>query len=468
MSIRPALIRSSTFRLALMYLALFGASVMLLLGFIYWFTAGYMARQADATIERELEGLAARYEFGGVAGLSALIGERVARQRPTGTSLYLLVDARYQPLVGNLNAWPGVEPNRDGWLVFRLEGEGRTGADVHAARARSFALPGGFRLLVGRDVHELEALRRVTLRTMAWGLAITVILGLIGAMLMTRGLLRRIEAINATSREIMSGDLSRRVPSHHSGDDFDQLADHLNGMLDQIESLMEGVRRVSDNVAHDLRTPLARLRNHLETARMQDADAETRRRMLDKALADADGLLATFNALLRIARIEAEERRAGFAPVELATLIADVAELYEPLAEEKAQRLLTEIASRPTVSGDRDLLFQALANLVDNAIKYTPAQGTVRIALGATDTEVAVTVADCGPGIPEGYREKVFQRFFRIDPSRTGPGSGLGLSLVAAVARLHHARIELGDAQPGLTVRLSFPLSELPPNRERK
>ncbi len=449
------LLRSSTFRLALVYVAFFSTSALGLMGFIYWFTAGYMARQTDATIEAEIRGLAERYDIAGLDGLSRLIAERVARQQPTGSSLYLLTDRRARPLVGNLSRWPDVTADEEGWLNFRLEGYGPAGDDLHPARARPFLLRGGFRLLVGRDVQELEAVRRLTLRTLAWGLAVTLVLGLVGGTLMARGMMRRIETINATSRDIMSGDLSRRIPTRGSGDELDRLAESLNAMLDRIQSLMEGVRQVSDNIAHDLRTPLARLRNRLETAALPETDPQASRAALESALAEADALLATFNALLRIARIEARERRAAFTEVDLGELIGDVGELYEPLAEDKRQSLLTD-STAAVVTGDRDLLFQALANLLDNAIKYTPAGGTIRVSLSTAGDAVELTVADDGPGIPEAFRERVLQRFFRVDPSRPSGGSGLGLSLVAAVADLHGATLRLDDMQPGLKVTLRF------------
>ncbi len=449
------LLRSSTFRLALVYVTLFSTSVLGLMGFIYWFTAGYMARQADATIEAEIRGLGERYDIAGLDGLSRLVAERVARQQPTGSSLYLLTDHRLRPLVGNLSRWPDVAADEEGWLNFRLEGYGPAGDDVHPARARPFLLRGGFRLLVGRDVRELEAVRRLMLRTLAWGLAVTLVLGLVGGTLMARSMMRRIETINATSRDIMSGDLSRRIPTRGSGDELDRLAGSLNAMLDRIQSLMEGVRQVSDNIAHDLRTPLARLRNRLETAALPETDPPASRAALESALAEADALLGTFNALLRIARIEARERRAAFADVDLGELIGDVGELYEPLAEQKRQTLLTD-SSAAVIVGDRDLLFQALANLLDNAIKYTPAGGNIRVGLSTAGAGVELTVADDGPGIPEAFRERVLQRFFRLDPSRPSGGSGLGLSLVAAVADLHGATLRLDDMRPGLKVTLRF------------
>lgn len=453
---QSSFLSSSTFRLALIYMALFGGSVLLLLSFIYWSTAGYMSAQADATIEAEIAGLAERYRADGLAGLTTSIGERASR-KPGGYSVYLLADENFLPLVGNISRWPAVEPGADGWLEFRLEAQGWPAGEVHLARARAFQLRGGFQLLVGRDLHELETTRQLIARTLVWGLVFTLVLALIGGSMMTRSMLRRIESINQTSRDIMSGDLSRRIPTNRSGDDFDELAGNLNAMLDRIESLMEEVRRISDNIAHDLKTPLSRLKNSLELLNADHArDADNKRALVEQALAEADGLLSTFNALLRIARIESGERRAAFAGVELEPLLRDVVEFYEPLAEEKQQNLVLKPASSAIVSGDRDLLFQAFANLVDNAIKYTPQRGDIEVGIQAQQDRVRVSVADSGPGIPEQDRDKVFRRFYRLEQSRRLPGNGLGLSLVAAVARLHDSELRVEDNAPGLRVVAEF------------
>jgi signal transduction histidine kinase len=306
-------------------------------------------------------------------------------------------------------------------------------------------------------VRELEAIRRVILEALAWGLAITFALALGGGLTMSWSVVRRLEAINQTSRDIMEGDLSRRIPADGSGDDFDQLAGNLNLMLERISGLMESVRQVSDSIAHDLRTPLTRLRSQLELASTQLEQPEEARAALEQAIEDANELLATFNALMRIARIESGGRRAGFSEVDISTLVCDVAEFYEPLAADKGQQLTLEVDDGMTVNGDRDLLFQAIANLLDNAIKYTPRSGRVTLGARKLADDLEVTVADTGPGIPAELRTKVFQRFFRLDSSRSTPGSGLGLSLVQAAADLHGVQIALDDNCPGLRVRLCFP-----------
>ena len=446
------LLRSSAFRLALGYVALFSVSALALLAFIYWSTANTMQQQSDETIEAEILGLRERYQVSGLAGLTASIRERVGR-RPGGSSIYLLTDGRYTPIVGNMDRWPGGELDDTGWMSFELNYP--ADEPPHVVRAKPFVLPGGFYLLVGRDLYELQALRSRLVRTLSWGLAMTVGLALAGGLVMSRSRVRRIGAINEAIDGVMAGDLSRRIPTESSSGDIEELVVKLNRTLDELEKLVEGVRRVSDSIAHDLRTPLARLKTRLERLRQMDHSEEA-----DKAAEEADKLLATFGALLRIARIESGERRSAFDRVDLTALIDDVAELYQPLIEEKGKKLVIHNAPRIAVRGDRDMLFQAVANLLDNALKHTPPEGRIELSLGRSHQRSEVVVADDGPGIPEPERDKVLDRFYRLDTSRTTPGSGLGLSLVAAVADLHDARLRFEANAPdgsGLRVVLSLP-----------
>ena len=443
-------LRSSTFRLALVYAALFGASVLLLLGFIYWSTAGYMTRQTEAAIDAEIGTFAERYRTTGIPGLVALIEERLQ----SDSSVYLLADPAFRPLVGNLDGWPLSPSEEDGWLEFQI----REGGVVQLALSRTFTLRGGFHLLVGRDVRALTRTKRLITRTLAWGLGLTALLALVGGALMSRSTARRIEAIHRTGLDIMRGDLSRRIPRDGSHDDFDQLAAHLNEMLDRMAASMDEVREVTDNIAHDLRTPLGRLRNQLETLRSRPGGVAAAE--VDAAIEEADRLLATFSALLRIARIESGALRSGFGEVDLTVLLRDLAELYEPAAQEKGQQIVIELPPRAQVPGDRDLLVQAFANLLDNAIKYSPEGGIIALRLDQRPGEGArVRVSDTGPGILEGEREAVMRRFYRGESSRTTTGSGLGLSLVDAVARLHRVELTLGGDGGGLVVEWRFPHS---------
>lgn len=444
------LLHSATFRLALLYMLLFGGSVAVLLGFLYWATVGELSAQVDETIQADINGLAEQYERRGTPGIASIIGDRV-RKDPGGRTVYLLTDPLRRPLVGNLSGWPTVEADEDGWINFELLDRDTGDGSPYPARARRFVLQGGLNLLVGREIRELRRTQRRIVNAMVWGIGITLALAFVGGIAMSRGTARRIDAINQTSRDIMSGDLDRRIPAGGTGDEFDQLAGNLNEMLDRIQGLMEGLRHVSDNIAHDLRTPLTRLRGRLEDLDDVSLEADERTKRIDAAVAEADGLLSIFNALLRITQIEAGGRRENFAELDLAQVLVDVAELYEPVAQEKGLEFSASSVGSGMVTGDRDLLFQAVANLADNAIKYTPSGGSVVLhSDGRT-----ITVADTGPGIPEAARAEVFRRFHRLEESRNTPGSGLGLSLVKAVAQLHGGNVRLFDNEPGLKTVLS-------------
>jgi signal transduction histidine kinase len=322
-----------------------------------------------------------------------------------------------------------------------------------------FNLERGLRLLVGRDIRErLQLVDRVR-ESLVWGLALMAALALAGGALISRPTLSRIEAISRTSREIMAGDLGRRIPLTGRRDELDRLAESLNAMLDQIQRLVAGMRQVSDNIAHDLRTPLSRLRNRLEVSLMDHSDPARYREAIERTIVEADGLLKTFNALLSIAQAEAGVSRGRFEPIDLDRVVQDVADLYGALAEERGVALSTSPMSRMVVDGDRHLLFQAVSNLVDNAVKFTPAGGRVALSARAEGPQALLVVADSGPGIPVEARSRVLERFVRLDASRGAPGSGLGLSLVAAVARLHDGAIELADNSPGLRAVLRLPLA---------
>jgi signal transduction histidine kinase len=448
------LLRSSSFRLSLIYMILFAGSVLLLLGFIYWSTVGFMARQTDATIEAEITGLAEQYRVGGLGKLVNILQERVERD-PDSSSVYLLASPSYKPLAGNIDGWPNVETGSDGWLTFAFK-DTRAGGRIFEARARPFVLTGGLHLLVGRDTRELKATQELIIRALIWGMVLTFALALIGSIVMSRSMLRRIERINQASREIMAGDLQRRIETSGSNDEFEQLGVSLNAMLDEIERLMDGIRHVTDNIAHDLRTPLTRLRTRLERLRAELDRDDPKIAHVEQSIADADQLLATFGALLRIARIEAGGVKTNFETVDLSELARDAAELYDAVAEEREITIDLEPEAAAAVQGDRDLLFQAVINLVDNAIKYSPRGSRIVLRLKQDDDHPVLAVADNGPGIPADQRDKVVQRFYRMDRSRSQSGSGLGLSLVAAVARMHNAKLAFADNTPGLIAELHF------------
>ncbi len=446
----PPLLRSASFRLTLIYILLFGSSAAMLLGFLYWATAGTLSDQVDATIEADIKGLAEQYEQRGTPGVAAIISERV-RKDPGGRTVYLLTDPLRRPLVGNLSKWPTVAPDASGWIEFELQDRDAPDGEVYLARARPFVLLGGLNLLVGREVRELVRTRDMAINAVIWGSAITLALALAGGIAMSRSTTRRIEAINQTSREIADGALDRRIPTLGTDDEFDRLAIQLNEMLDRNQSLMEGLRHVTDNIAHDLRTPLSRLRQTLESLDENGLSKTGRTTRIDRAIAEADGLLSVFNALLRITQIEAGGRRENFATIDIGEVLRDVAELYEPVAEEKNLSFSLRCDETTGIEGDRDLLFQAIGNLADNAVKYAPPGGSV--TMHAADR--TVTVSDTGPGIPEEAFEEVFLRFHRLETARSTPGSGLGLSLVEAVANLHNGEVKLEDNCPGLKAILT-------------
>ena len=446
------LLRSSSLRNALVYGALFIAAVIVVLTFIYLSTVGYMDRQMDTILESDLRGLSRQFESEGEPGLAHTLSERVA-QHPDGEVVYLLLDAQGRVLAGNLDEWPSSTIDEDGWIDFLLY-EWDFERETRPARALTARLPGDLKLLVGRDVGDRDRVRRLILDALGWALAFTVVLALGIGVLISSRVTDRLEQLNTTARQIMEGDLGRRAPTDGSGDDFDQLAMNLNRMLDRIQSLMTTVQEISNNVAHDLRKPLTRLRHRLEEA--QSAAPDLAMPALQQATLEAEELMSTFNSLLRISRIESRSRRSAFVDVDIGALLADVCELYEPTAEESDQHLVVRADPGIVVRGDRDLLFQAVANLVDNAIKYTPAGGEIHLRVVSDSGRARVTVSDTGPGIPAALRDKVFQRFFRVDDSRSTPGNGLGLSLVRAVAELHEAELRLADNSPGLRVELDL------------
>lgn len=453
--------QSTTFRLSLLYMLLFGTSVLMLLGYIYWTTAGFMERQTDETIAAEVLSLSEQYRLLGVGGIQRGIAKRLSNEA-SNDSFYLLADNNLRLLAGNLpsDALREIVPviNERNWLTASF----RIGGRRVPIRFHLVALPGNYTLMVGRDITDLRLIQNLIIDSLVWGLAMTMVLGLVGGLVMSRGLLSRLETINRTSRGIMEGELSRRVPTDGSGDEFDQLALNLNRMLDQIEVLLESIRQVSDNIAHDLRTPLNRLRSRLEVVLLEDRDQQTYREALERTIVETEDILGTFNALLRIAQAEAGTSREDSQPLDMARIAGDAAELYAPLAEEQGLTLRTELTAGLTVRGNRHLLSQAVANLLDNAIKYTPAGGEVHVSLVRDGNGCRLSVVDTGPGVPEAERSKVLTRFYRLERSRSTPGSGLGLSLVAAVARLHKASLFLvdnhpGQLSPGLRVDLFFP-----------
>lgn len=457
------LLRTTAFKLTLVYLIIFALFAVFLLGYFAFNTRRLFNEQITQTVDLDIDGLTSQFNSAGIRRLVLIVE---ARSRRPGSSLYLVTTPTGEGLAGNVGSLPQGVMSTPGWseTVYRRLDESDT-SELHRALVRVAHLPGGFRLLVGRDLEERDRLYAVVLDAGQWSAAIVVILGLAGGFFVARRVLRRVDAMTDTTRTIMGGDLSERLPVAGTGDELDRLAENLNAMLERIEALMHGLKEVSDNIAHDLKTPLTRLRNRAEEAlRMHQSDAGYRE-ALETIIDESDDLIRTFNALLMIARAESGQARDNMSEFDAAEVARGVGELYEPLAEEKGLTLDVIEPQEPVpVTGNRELVSQALANLVDNAIKYAApetrkngaAPGIV-VKASAEGDRILLSVADTGPGIPESDRGRAVERFVRLEESRSVPGSGLGLSLVAAVARLHGGELRLDDNEPGLRAVMVLP-----------
>nr|WP_249137092.1 HAMP domain-containing sensor histidine kinase [Bradyrhizobium tropiciagri] len=448
---------SSTFRLALIAIGVFGLIVSAIFAYVYWSTLSYVRDRSDRAIMIEQASLDEAYARSGRGGLTALIAQRVV-DKNFADHVYLLAGPGSAPLAGNLKQWPA-DASGQGWAEFRTSLPALSSGSA-LMRGVTETLSNGDRLLVGRDISDLDGFMA---QIRAAGIAaVLLIIGLAAAASIgvTRRTVGRIEQINAISRAIMLSGLDQRIPLRGSHDEWDRVAENLNLMLDRIQTLMGDVKQVGENIAHDLRTPLTRMRGRLEKAyhapRNQQADAA----LIGDTIADLDAVLGMFASITRISEIETRARKGAFRIVNLVEIAGEVVELYDAAAEEVTTHL--ELAGDPAVqvTGDRDLLFDAIANLVDNAIKHGRPGGRVIVTCDNDENGAVIAVADDGPGIPAEQYDHVFKRFYRLEQSRYTPGNGLGLSLVAAVASLHGARIELRDNAPGLLCRLVFPAAE--------
>jgi signal transduction histidine kinase len=465
------LFRTTAFQLSLAYLTVFAVFAACLLAYFAWNTGRLITGQIRETVAGEVNELADQFNQGGLRRLVMIID---GRSRRPGSNLYLLTTPAGQGLVGNVGTLePGFldRPGTSETLYRRLdEAEGAE----HSALVQVVELPGGFRLLVGRDLEERERLHEIVLSAGKWSGAVVIVLGLLGGFFVARRVLKRIDAMTDKARTIMAGDLAGRLPVAGTGDELDRLAGNLNTMLERIEALLHGFQEVSDNIAHDLKTPLTRLRNRCEEALRGAKNDKEYRAALEHILEESDGLIRTFNALLMIARAESGEAGAIMSAFDAAATVRDVAELYEPLADEKGLVLKVVTQGPALVKGNRELISQALANLIDNAIKYAAspagpateagdapaARAEIVVSAEGLDDRVCLTVSDSGPGIPEGDRARAVERFVRLEQSRSQPGSGLGLSLAAAVARLHHGELKLRGNNPGLAATIELPRAQ--------
>jgi signal transduction histidine kinase len=466
------LLRTTAFRLTLVYLVLFALYAALLLFFFALNARRLITEQITTTVNAEVAGLTDQYERGGIGRLAAVVE---IRSRRPGSSLYLVATPLGQGLAGNVASLePGIL-GQSGWVETAYRRLDAPEGNEHHALVLVSELDGGFHLLVGRDIEERQRIYDIISTAGRWSMAAVLVLGLGGGFFVSRRILRRVDAITEKSQTIMAGNLSGRLPVAGTGDEIDRLALNVNAMLDRIEGLMRGFKEVSDNVAHDLKTPLTRLRNRCEAAlRNARTDADYRA-ALDSTIAESEDLIRTFDALLMIARAESGEAGRGMDEVDAAEIARAVVELYEPVAEEKGLRLVAEAPGPALVRGHRELISQALANLVDNAIKYAaPAPQPQLVTAGGAEApdgpppaitvradvageRVVLTVGDRGPGIPEDQRAHAVERFVRLEQSRSQPGSGLGLSLAAAVAHLHHGELRLEDNAPGLRAVIFLP-----------
>jgi signal transduction histidine kinase len=455
------LLRTTAFRLTLAYLVIFIVFAASLLGYFALNTRRLITEQITTTVDTEIAGLREQYNQGGIRRLVIVVD---LRSRRPGSSLYLVTTATGEGLAGNVGSLePGVL-DHPGWLETNYRRLEAPEGNDHRALVQVVQLPGGFRLLVGRDLEERERLFAIIANAGQWSLALVIVLGLAGGFFVSRRVLNRIEAMTETAQTIMAGDLAGRLPVAGTGDELDRLAEHLNAMLERIEALMRGLKEVSDNIAHDLKTPLTRLRNRCEQALRGSAGVDDYRAALEATIAESDDLIRTFDALLMIARAEAGQARDNMTEFDAAEIARDVGELYEPLADEKGIALTVDAPAAAPVRGNRELVSQALANLIDNAIKYAGPNGEVNgtpaeivVKAGNDGERIALSVADRGPGIAEADRGRVVERFVRLEQSRSEPGSGLGLSLAAAVARLHGGELKLEDNHPGLRSTIALP-----------
>ena len=462
------LLRTTAFKLTLVYLTVFALFAASLLGYFAWNTRRLITEQITETIDAEIQGLSEQYRLGGIRRIAFAIENR---SRRPGSSLYLLTTAAGEEMVSNIGSLQTGVLENPGWAETAYRRVDEQDGPEHHALVRVDELPGGFRLLVGRDLEERERLYDIVLAAGRWSGAVVIVLGLAGGFFVTRRVLTRIDAMTKTTRTIMQGDLHERLPIAGTGDELDRLAGNLNAMLERIEALMRGLKEVSDNIAHDLRTPLTRLHNNCEEALRAARGEPEYRRALERTIAESDALIRTFDALLVIARAESGHARDNMITFDAAETARGIGELYEPLAEEKGVTLKVEAPAPQWVRGNRELISQALANLVDNAIKYgapVRAGGAAEIVLKACDRgdRVVLSVADSGPGIAEADRARAMERFVRLEESRSKPGSGLGLSLAAAIARLHGGELTLEGNHPGLVSVISLPRVAAPPSEK--
>jgi signal transduction histidine kinase len=455
------LFRTTAFKISLAYLVISAIGSGLVLVSVGGNIKDVIDQQISQTIDADIVGLSEQYSQGGITTLVDIVERRT---KVPGAGLYLVTTHAGEPIAGNVLALPPGVLDHPGVVETSYRVKGDT-ATTRRALARIFALSGGFRLLVGHDLAEGESLRPILAHALLNSLISFTIVGTLGGLFLARRVLRRVDSINANARTIVAGDLTGRLPLAGTGDELDRLVENINAMLDRIAELMAGLKEVSDNVAHDLKTPLTRLRSRAEHALQLGRSPEDYREALEKVIDESDGLIRVFDALLMIARAEAGSGREGMSEFDASLVASDVGELYEPVAEAAGVHFEGDIEPGLMVLGSRELIGQALANLVDNALKYGAApatmdEPTIMLSARRRGGFVEIAVADRGPGIAADDRGRITDRFVRLENSRSQPGSGLGLSLVAAVARLHNGDLRVEDNEPGLRIVIALPVAK--------
>ena len=448
--------RTASFKLAALYALIFGASVVALAAVVYVITTTALDRQTRTRIHSEAIELAQEYQSGGLTRMLAVIRQR-QRGRLVGGLDYTVYDSGGHRLFGTL---PHMATS-PGWSLVTGPPDGdEPEGELEQLVVYAVPLNKGYWLMVGDDIGRVDKVGRLIMTTFGWALVLMITLAAAGGIALSMGFLGRVDAITRTAEAIIGGNIHRRIPLRGTADDLDRLAGTLNRMLDRIGALMESLKQVSSDIAHDLRTPLGRLRQTLDEARRNAHTPADYEAAVDRALAETDAILDTFAALLRIAQIESGSRRAAFRELDLSALVASIGQTFAPVAEDEGRALSLDVAPGLEIEGDRELLVQMLANLIENAIHHAGAGAQIAIALAASPAGPVLTVSDNGPGIPAAEREAVLQRFYRLERSRTHAGNGLGLSLVAAIVELHHAEIALQDNGPGLKVVIRFAARE--------
>jgi signal transduction histidine kinase len=448
--------RLSASRVTLLYVLIFAAGISSILVAVYYLTARVLDREVDAVIRTEVDGLVDDYRRGGVLQLIDTLNRRADNWGRTG-AVYLLADPTGNRIAGNIGSWPTEFDTSEEWVEFEIDASEHGGVVAHPVRAHLFSLPNGVRLLVGTDILERKRLATRMRYAMLWGAGLCVGLAALVSLGYSRGVRRRVSAIATTCENIMRGDLSQRLRIEKGRDEFDALSTTVNHMLDRIQQQTEILRTTFDSAAHDLRAPLYRARVRIEEALQHEGMSVSARATMEATLAEVERVQRTLGTLLQIAQAEGHGNELALEPVELSALARELVDLYQPEAGARGLTLTFSGAEIANLYGNQQLLAQALVNLLENALKYVPSGGRIDVAVSTTSESVLLEVADTGPGIPAEDRRRVLQPFIRLERDRSQSGSGLGLSLIAAVMRLHRATIELLDNDPGLRVRCVFP-----------